>query len=1116
MKLVIFPNTPDKQVFVVSGKSATFGSAADNAMCLNFPGLSDYQGSLSYHEGVWLFETLDEKPFLVGEESTTSLKLKVGLKFTFAGINFLVLDVTVTEEPQAAPAPSSDNQVLPPLVQGGAVATIPGAGPQGYQIAPGGQQWAPAMGGQFVNPWDAYVVQTSDTLAKLGLIFAILGPILLGIGEFLGLILSLVSLSRRRNTARGNIMAWTGVIVSLIWFVGIGLTTWHFATRDVLKHNEARVVARLEKAALSEYYIKYALLVDDDENLDGEFVPLERFANVQGLDERVKELGESPKRDGYNYYSENVGADTFVITAVPQVYGVTGKQTFFVNEEGYVVSEDLKGSRFTGNPLAGRSDLEAQKSIVDRYEKELSDKLLFAAELAFKNKNFDACQHILENLRAHFPYSPAMARLTSIEKENAPFLIEAKALRLYSDAKNYLDKQQGDAALATMRKVVSEYPESSLAKEVQEKINEVALKLAKEELANAYAFLETNQWSAVEDTLQRLVEKYPEALPQSDLRLEIENCRKLRNNRRNEFAEALLKKAERLELEGETLEAYNTYLQLKDNYADTTSAKGIDNSLSRLSGLLDEKTAKGYIAEIMHNVALSNETVVINMINLLKNACGNTLEYKRSAENLEKIRKNCVVNILSREADEFFRQGNARAALARMEQIIAEKPEMIVTLKDKYESALVSCFNLAYEAETYDEALEYYERYVALSPEVNLIPRDKADQCYFNRGLHLFQTGDLAGAISHLEKCSAAFSQQPDFNYLCGRINAALGRWQAAVRYLLASDGLDNSYKFDMWATRAYAIWKISPSVEGNLVGTVCRQAHFMKNIKEYKLMVINYVKRTTTNTLENVGNTRIKIDKASVTGDILVSLERDDNSLVDDPTHTTNEHLYFRDLVHQVDGQIRAAARALDSYNKSSKSNAKMEVKTQLDEQLAKIESINEALKVVDKREKLSNQQVLKCLNQSIVYYKNLGGDLGNLLRNRTLPLVKSQFSVVALKYENLNQAKKEFLNFTKKRDHRYQEVLKQISDVVVAMRRGSLTVSQAEDISNTLSSIYHDNEDSPLEFLNKLIVALRVVIDLTPLEEHIPKIQDKDLLPKKLVEEINALGVPSAPAEK
>ena len=97
MKLVLFPNTPQKQVFTVSGPSATFGSSPDNAIYLEHPGVSDYQASLTYQDGVWLLESLDEKPIVCGGESSSSLKLKVGLKFSLSEVDFLVLDVICTE-----------------------------------------------------------------------------------------------------------------------------------------------------------------------------------------------------------------------------------------------------------------------------------------------------------------------------------------------------------------------------------------------------------------------------------------------------------------------------------------------------------------------------------------------------------------------------------------------------------------------------------------------------------------------------------------------------------------------------------------------------------------------------------------------------------------------------------------------------------------------------------------------------------------------------------------------------------------------------------------------------------------------------------------------------------
>ncbi|MBR6461766.1 hypothetical protein IKS73_01325, partial [bacterium] len=166
MKLVAYPNTPQKQVFAVTGPSATFGSSPDNPIFLEGPNVSDYQASLTYQDGVWLLESLDEKQIKCGGESSSSLKLKVGLKFSLADVDFLVLDVIMTEA-KAANEPEQPQQMQPPA--GGALAVMPnGMQQQGYQVAVGGQQWGMAAPGTFVDPYAGFVVQASDTLAKLG------------------------------------------------------------------------------------------------------------------------------------------------------------------------------------------------------------------------------------------------------------------------------------------------------------------------------------------------------------------------------------------------------------------------------------------------------------------------------------------------------------------------------------------------------------------------------------------------------------------------------------------------------------------------------------------------------------------------------------------------------------------------------------------------------------------------------------------------------------------------------------------------------------------------------------------------------------------------------------
>ena len=1100
MKLVIFPNTPQKQIFSVTGPSATLGSSSDNPIWIESEGVSDYQASLTYQDGVWLIESLDEKQIKCGEELTNSLKLKVGLKFSLAGVDFLVLDVIMTEA-KAPSEPEQPQQMQPP--PGGALQVMPnGMQQQGYQVAVGGQQWGMAAPGTFVDPYAGFVVQASDTLAKLGLIFAILGPLILGVGELIGLVLCVISISRRRNTVKGTIMAWIGVVLSLVWCIIIGLGLFYFMTRDAKIHNETKVVARLEKTVMAEYYVKYAVLVDDDSNLIGEFVEPDRFAGIAGVDVKAKELAESPLREGYNYYFENVSADTFTITATPQVYNVTGRKTYWVNEAGIIVSDDLKGSRFEDDPLARVEDIENVQTIPQRYEKELSEKILFAAEQNFKNEKYDLCQQIIENLKNKFPYSSAMAKLNAVEKENAPFLMEAKAHRLYSDAMNYVKSGRKDPALETLRNIAADFPNTSTAQEAKKQVNALALELATAELKLAGSYIESNYWNAVDESLGKIEEKYPEAFVQGDFKDQVSACRKLAHDLRDNYAMNLLKSAEKLELAGDNVQAYNAYLQIRESYGNTPAAKDIDAALARLDTQMNEKTAEKYIADIMKNVALSNEVVVVNMITLLKNSCGETKAYKRAEEVLERIRKNCTVSVLSKEVDKFMEEGNFLSAKDRLEHIIKEKPESFMKIKDKLEQCLVKNFDNYYAKGDYDEALESYDRYMDMNPILPAIDRAKVDECYYKSGMRLYQQGDMRDAADRFEKCYPAYLKDNQYNFIAGRANAVIKHWEPAARHLIACKDIEERYRFDLCTARAYSIVNLCTRQENRLIAMFVANLDFQQTIKDYKWIKINYAKLSVTNDIENVSNVLMKIDREKTSGEVVVTLQRPDpadqksnqtGTLNDRDKEDAQESLLtiersYQSSLEVMNNRIRELEAILNEIIKTNGGNKHI-IREKFKKKIDRFNMRIKELEIIDKREMKANEDIQKQLERDIIHHNAVRADLKSILEKRNVPELKDRAMSVAKKIDELKKVNRMFKKFISDRTLRNAKIDLFLKAIVESAEKETLTPEQLSESAVKIRGYYTNEDKTYIECVQKFTESLNIDIDLSSLEEYLPK---------------------------
>ena len=1078
MKLVAFPNTPDKKTFTVTGISATIGSAKDNSVVVNGEGVSDYQASLTYSDGVWLIESLDEKPIIAGGENAPSLELKAGSKFSIAGIEFLVLDAGVIK------------------------AEAPALAPGGNQVALGNSNYGVAAPGTFYDPYESFVIHTSDTLAKLGLVFAALGPFVIGIGEIIGLVLCILSISRGRNTVRGTIMAWLGIIISLVWCAAIGIGVFYLTTRDVQASNERRVAIRLEKTALDEFYIKYAVLIDDDGDMFGEFAGPERFAAIGGLNAKVRELGENPMLDGYNYYFDNVSADTFSVTAAPQVYGVTGKKTYWVSESGIVVSEDLKGGRFADDPLSKTENVEKIQTIFAKYERTLSKKLLSAAEKNFKAGNYRLCQRILENLRNMLPNSSSMARLSAMEKENESFLAEAEAERLCADAENYIRSGKKDPALVMLRAVAADYPKTKAAQEAASKVKALSLELAEAELKLASAYIESNYWNAVEESLSKIERLYPEAIAQADFKDRVSICRKTNHDRRDQYALDLLAEAEKLEFREETVLSYNTYLQIKENYGDTPAAKDIDSALERLKSQMNEQTAEKYIAEIMRNVALSNEVVVVNMVSLIKNSCGDTKAYRRAADVLERARRDCTVSLLDKEADGYMAGGHYKSARDRLENMLKEKPECFVNIKGKFETCLVKNFHDYMASEDFEEALESYDRYMDMNPSFPAIEKEKVDECLYKSGLRLFQQGNMRLAAARLEMCYPTYLNDQQYNFVAGRANAVIKHWEPAARHLIACTDLGERQKLDLCIARSYSISNLRLLLENKLIAMFVANLEFQETVRNYKWLKIVYAKLSVTNDIENVSNVKMKIDREATTGEVIVTVESPESIVLsqfeaesmsrferaENKESLLKKEISYQKALEVMLDRIRELQEKLEQIMKSH-GKEKDPLREDLEMLVDRFDIRIKELEVIDKREREANEDIISQLDRDIIHHNAVLSDLRSILSTRSDKTLLEKSLNVTKKIGELKAVRRNlrrFINERKERNHKIDVFLKTLPEPILME---SVTVEQVGEAAEKIRGYYLEENKNFMECVERFVGLVNIDIDLSELEQFLPK---------------------------
>ena len=943
--------------------------------------------------------------------------------------------------------------------------------------------------------------RASDTLAVLGLLLALLGPIFLGLGELIGLALCVLSVSRRRNTVRGTIMAWVGIIVSLAWCVLLGFGAFYFLSGKACSRNESRVMVRLEKAACVEFSVKYALLEDADGNGNGEYVAPDRFDEIPGLDLKAREMSGSPALEGYNYYFENVSADTFSITAVPKIYNVTGRKTFFVSEEGIVVAEDLKGERFKGDPLADNEDPGSGSTIFRRHERKLSEKLLSAAEKRFKVGEHELCRKILENLKNNLPDSSLAERADALDKENAKALLEISAANLCADAQNYLKNGKKDPALVMLRAVAADYPGTLAAREAAAKAGDLALELAKAELKLANALVESNYWFSAEESLEKIARKYPEAMAREDFSDQVSSCRRLSNERRDSFAAQLLAEAEKLEFAGDSVKAYNAYLQIKENYGGTPAAGSVDAGLGRLKNQMDEKTAERYILDVMKNVALTNDVEVLNKISLLVSACGETKAYKRAEDVLERARKKCLVRLLGNEADEFMAKGNFVSARDKFEQLIKEKPEALEVVKGKLERCLTENFEAYYANGDYEEALETFERYDGLKAPLPIAERGQIDECYYKSGTRLYQEGDIRLAVERLEKCYQAYRRDAHYNFIAGRANAAIGRWEPSVRHLTACGDLDGRNALELFSARAYARMHLCVPFENNLIAMFVANRFFYETVSDYGWLKIVYAELAPSNGVEKVGNVAMRIVRERTSGKLIVMVEKPERGSFAMPgfnygTGGDKDTLYavdrsYQDCLVVMNDRIRELEHLLNCIIKTNIYSKKV-LWNRYDQRNEAFERRIRELASYDYRESLENGNILGQIKQDIANHKTVLEDLRAVLRERNIPELREAYAKVSEKVRELEKSAGLLRGFIKARNKRNEEIDLFLKDVADGGKKHAITPEKYLEAVNVIRKYCAANDKAYVECVESFVDSINVEVDLSCLEQFLPNVKE------------------------
>lgn len=638
---------------------------------------------------------------------------------------------------------------------------------------------------QFVQPVEGPGVRGPGILPLLALICGLVGPLLLGIGWLLGIILGLMALGIIRRTGgfeRDRRHALWGVGAGIAWaaimFMAGG--SWYLLRtaeerrariEKQMAENEQAVLVKLANLARAQKYAKTILFADANHNLIGEYLKLEQMADLESPFVDL-ELARKGTANGYRFSIREASEERFVAIAEPQRAGRTGLRTFSVDQTGVLRGDELGGVTPSKPSLLPPLKLDNAFKEVDD---EIAEDALAVARAVAKEGDYEKSRVILDGLRRNFTLTKAAKQLTDLQKTIDPFLIEARADQKYREA--LAAKQRGDMvlAIALLRDIEVNYPTFSKIHAATKELGELQVQYAQEQ---------------------------------------------------EERAKELFEKAEALEREGKVAEAESLYFQIEKKYPDTEWARKVLLVKPALQQELREKQVEGWLQQLANLSPESDYAQILNLVEQLHRNYADTDAYQSafdSASELQSLRlieQKALAQKLRVDAFKQAQAGQSRRALTTLEKAISETPDLAVYLRETLWDLYPRVAAQMRDEHDARGALSLYEKFLRLNPPENKLDR----QLFADLSYQVGQSDLIAGhpdiALPRLQQAEAMYRSDPEFNTVYARTLSRLERFEDAIeRYGAAAKSLepDHPLRTTLFFWRAWAWLHWAEELEAKL-----------------------------------------------------------------------------------------------------------------------------------------------------------------------------------------------------------------------------------------------------------------------------------------------------------
>jgi len=750
IKLILYPNEELEQSVELESRTLLIGRSDENDLTINDPSVASHHAKLEKRDDEFFVKDLSKQGLLVNGEQVHEAPVSVGSIITIGNVEILFKG----ETPAA---------LIEPTPEAGALVTTPGAS-RGYLPTE-----------TFIQPAHLESERAiASTLPLASFISGALGPLLLGVGWLLGILLGFISLARIRRFGgllKDKRMATWGINLGFTWvvlaFVLIAWLSWTSGVGRTIERNEKSARQVLEAICITQYYARYGYFFDQNDNGAPEYGTIEQLQTLHYS--AMPDL----KRDlpGYELVLVRANEDGFLCYAQPKAYGRTGRMTYSIDQSGVLNGKDLRGDDFADTdrdlPPVGQA-----RSVLDTSGEQIAQDLVEEAKKASTEKDYVRATRIAAATRETFPLTDAVRKeLDAVNAEVDPEVVEIRSTEEYNNALALIEGGEIIRALEVLKLAEKNYPTSSYIVKIREQI---AL----------------------------IQEKHFEELEAA--------------------AKVIYAEAQQLEIAGKFTEAKQRYMKIQEQYTVTTYAEDVEEQIDKLEAKIGEVEAAHYVAQLRALQPERDYIEVVRLVELLQRRYVDTEEFERNydmielAENKGRAYSEAVRGVAHWKNQEY------ESALAFFDKAIGEYPDIQSRLKPYLEECTYVAGSRAYGRGDYRTALEMFIRYRALAPQPNKLHDLYLMRAYYEVGKLDYQQGDFVTAEKNLFICSRRFEKDPEFNYIYASVLMERKNYERAIEYFTryfnyAGTGADTRYHGPTLRKRGYSRAQLAAILEGEI-----------------------------------------------------------------------------------------------------------------------------------------------------------------------------------------------------------------------------------------------------------------------------------------------------------